>query len=39
MFAVLASVGELFWVWLWVAIGGVAASLLGAYLAARARRA
>lgn len=39
MFAVLANVGELYWIWLWVGIGGVAASLLGAYLCARAKRA
>ena len=39
MFAALANVGELFWVWLWVGIGGVAASLLGAFLGAKAKRA
>ena len=38
-FAVLANLGELFWTWLWIGIGGVAAALLGAFLAARAKRA
>jgi predicted membrane channel-forming protein YqfA (hemolysin III family) len=39
MFAALADVGEFFWIWLWVALGGVAASLAGAFLTARAKRA
>lgn len=38
MFAALANIGEFFWVWLWVALGGVAASLLGAYVARSATR-
>jgi hypothetical protein len=39
MFAALARVGEFFWVWLWVALGAVAASLVCAFFAARAKRA
>lgn len=39
MFAALANIGEFFWVWLGVALGGVAASLLGAFLGRRAKRA
>jgi hypothetical protein len=39
MFAALVNVGEFFWVWLGVSLGGVAASLLGAFLVARAKRA
>jgi predicted membrane channel-forming protein YqfA (hemolysin III family) len=39
MFVALVRVNEFFWVWLWVALGGVAASLAGAFLAARAKRA
>ena len=38
MFAALASIGEFFWVWLWAALGSVAASLLGAYIAKWAER-
>jgi predicted membrane channel-forming protein YqfA (hemolysin III family) len=39
MFVALARVDEFFWVWLWVALGGVAASLASAFFAARAKRA
>lgn len=39
MFVALARVDEFFWVWLWVALGGIAASLLCAYLVKRAKRA
>jgi predicted membrane channel-forming protein YqfA (hemolysin III family) len=39
MFAALANVGEFFWVWLWVSLGGVAVSLAGAFFGARAKRA
>jgi hypothetical protein len=39
MFVALARVDEFFWVWLWVALGGLAASLLCAYLVRRAKRA
>ena len=39
MFAALARIDEFFWVWLWVALGGVAASLAVAFLAARSKRA
>ena len=38
MFAALARVDEFFWVWLWVALGGVAASLAAAFFAARTKR-
>jgi hypothetical protein len=34
MFALVANLGEYFWAWLWSALGGVAASLVGAYIAA-----
>lgn len=37
MFAALASIGEFFWIWLGVGLGGAAAALLGAYLAARTK--
>ena len=39
MFVALARVDEFFWVWLSAALGGLAASLLCAYLVARAKRA
>jgi hypothetical protein len=39
MFAALARVDEFFWVWLWVALASVAASLAAAFFAARAKRA
>jgi len=38
MFVALARVDKFFWVWLWVALGSLAASLLCAYLVARAKR-
>ena len=38
MFVLVASLGEYYWAWLWSALGGIAASLLGAYLAAWAKR-
>lgn len=38
MFVLLASLGEYYWAWLWSALGGVAAALLGASIAARAKR-
>jgi len=37
MFAALANIGEFFWIWLGVGLGGAGAALLGGYLAARAR--
>ena len=37
MFAALADIGEFFWIWLAVGLGGVAAALGAAYLAARTR--
>jgi hypothetical protein len=39
MFAALASLGEFFWIWLWVGLGGVAASLAAAYGARRMKAA
>ena len=33
MFALVANLGGYYWAWLWSALGGVAASLLGAYAA------
>jgi hypothetical protein len=39
MFVALARIDEFFWVWLWVSLGGVAASLLCAFLAERTKRA
>jgi hypothetical protein len=38
MFVALARLDEFFWVWLWVALGSLAASLLCAYLVRRAKR-
>ncbi len=38
MFALVAKLGEYYWAWLWSALGGVAASLLGAYIAAWTKR-
>lgn len=38
MFVALANIGEFFWIWLAVTLGAVAASLLGAFFAARAKR-
>jgi len=38
MFALVANLGEYYWAWLWSALGGVAASLLGAYVAKWAKR-
>lgn len=35
MFALVANLGEYFWAWLASALGGVAASLLGAHLATK----
>jgi hypothetical protein len=37
MFAALAAIGELFWIWLVVPLGAVAASLAAAYVARRMR--
>jgi hypothetical protein len=37
MFAALASLGELFWIWLGVGLGAVAAALAAAYAARRIR--
>jgi hypothetical protein len=39
MFTLVARLGEYFWAWLWSALGAVAASLIGAYFAAKASRA
>lgn len=38
MFALVARLGEYYWTWLWSALGALAASLLGAGLAAWAKR-
>ena len=38
MFALVANLGEYYWAWLWSALGGVAASLLGAYIGKWAKR-
>jgi hypothetical protein len=37
MFIAVADVGEYFWVWLWVGLGSVAASLFTAYVARKAK--
>lgn len=39
MFAALAAIGELFWIWLAVPLGALAASLAAAYIARRMRAA
>ena len=39
MFTLVARLGVYFWAWLWSALGALAASLIGAYFAARASRA
>ena len=36
MFTLVARFGVYFWAWLWSALGALAASLIGAYFAARA---
>ena len=37
MFYALADIGEIYWVWLGVALGGIAAALAGAFAARRLR--
>jgi hypothetical protein len=38
MFVLVASLGEYYWTWLWSALGGITASLLGAFVAKWAKR-
>ena len=38
MFALVASLGEYYWTWLWSALGAVAAPLIGGYAIARNKR-
>ena len=37
MFAALANIGEFFWIWLGVGLGGMVAAQVGAYVTARLR--
>ena len=38
MFALVASLGEYYWTWLWSALGAIVASLIGGYAIARNAR-
>jgi len=38
MFALVASLGEYYWTWLWSALGAIVASLIGGYAITRNKR-